>query len=93
MLPTLYESAKWIRFFPRILVAKKDEEQLLVEIINAASQSLVAECKNEYLRNYFDQLPKALIVALEEVEGHLEAKEREWARLETIPHSVEEISK
>jgi hypothetical protein len=93
LLPALYESVKWVRFFPRILVAKKDEEQLLVEIINAASQSWVAECKNEYLRNYFDQLPKALMVALEEVEGHLEAKEREWARLETIPHGVEEISK
>ena len=91
LLPAVYESGKWVRFFPRILVAKKEEEELLVEIVNTASPTWMAECKNEYLRNYLEQLPKARIVVLEEVGEHLEAREPEWARLETLPLGVEEI--
>jgi len=84
-LPRVYEGDKWVRHFPRILVAKKEEKELLAEIVNTASPTWVAQSENEYLQNYFAQLPKARIVALEEVEEHLEAGEADWTRLETIP--------
>jgi len=53
----------------------------------------MGDCTNEYLGNYFQQLPKIRIIALDEVEEHLEAGELERARLETIPESLEEMSK
>ena len=90
LLPAVYESGKWVRFFPRILVPKKDEKELLVEIVKTASATWMAECKNEYLRKYFEQLPKAPIIVLDEVKEHLEAGDHEWARLETIPLGVED---
>lgn len=91
LLPAVYGSGQWIRFFPRILVSKKEEKELLVEIIKASSPTWMTECKNEYLRNYLEQLPRTPIVALEEVEEHLEAGEHQWARLETVPLDVEGI--
>lgn len=41
----------------------------------------------------FNNCLRLRIVALDEVEEHLEAGELEWARLETIPQSLEEMSK
>lgn len=92
LLPAVYESNKWIRFLPRILVSKKEERELLVEIINTASPTWLAECKDEYLRNCLEQLPKVTVVALGEVQERLEAGEYQWARFETLPLGIEETS-
>lgn len=73
-------------------MSKKEERELLVEIINTASPTWLAECKDEHLRNCLEQLPKVTVVALGEVQERLEAGEYQWARFETLPLGIEETS-
>ena len=85
LLPAVRVSRKLVHFFPRILVYKKKDKELLIEIIKSTSPIWISECNNDYLRDYLKQLPKVEIVSFEEVEEHLKAGEFQWARLETIP--------
>lgn len=88
LLPQMYDRDKWVRFFPIVLVAKKEEKSSLADTVTDALPRWKTECKNEYLLNYFAELPKVKIVALDEVREHLEAGELDWARLETLPLSA-----
>lgn len=70
---------------PYILVQKKEEKETLIKVVEICWPDWKEKCQNEYLKKQFDRYPEMKIIALEEVKRHLEAGEREWARLETLP--------
>lgn len=85
LLPGVYEVSKWVSYLPIVLVAERSEKEILVDLINMAAAEWKSQCKNRYLQDYYEKLPKVRIVVIKEVEQHLASGEIEWGRLETIP--------
>lgn len=83
LLPAVYnhEMKKDIYYLPKILVWRKQEKELAEETIKESSHQWAAECEDKYLRCYFELLPKAKIIALEEMTNNPEATKLDWALL------------
>jgi hypothetical protein len=73
-----------IREFPefRLLVRFKTEADDLKKWIGELPPY---KGEDKWLNFYFNKLPKARIISFEEVENHLNLKEEDWGRIETIP--------
>lgn len=84
LLPVTLSGDKVVSYLPRLLVNKTTEKEKLTCIIKEKSLSWKEMCDTRYLKEYYDVLPSVKIVALEEVEEHLQAGDKRWARLENI---------
>jgi len=81
LLPMDYRENKITPDF-YILVDKKEE---ITDLKQWILHQLPYEGKNKYLCVYFERLPNAQIISLQEVKEHLQTGEQEWARVDTLP--------
>lgn len=85
LLPPVISGNKVVHYYPRLLVRTIGEKNELARIIREELPSWKEMSDNRYLKDYYEKLPRVKIVALEEVEEHLQAGDKTWARLEDIP--------
>ncbi len=83
LLPIDFEPNPPMVYLPWIIVRTAEEA---AEIKDWISELPVYKGANKVLGLYFAKLPNVLIVALDDVEEHLEAGDHRWARLDTLPY-------
>jgi len=80
LLPAIYsyELGKHVYYLPKILVHKKDEKETVEQVIKELLPEWMKACQNSYLKGYFELLPKANVIALNELQGNTEAIKLDW---------------
>ena len=93
LLPAIYDynTKKFIHYLPKILVSNNSEKQILEEIIRISVPEWIAKCQDKYLQGYFKALPKAKVIALDELSQHPEAGELEWVVSKTTSADASEV--
>ena len=84
LLPMDYRKNKITPDF-YILVDKKEE---VIDLEQWILHLLPYQGKDKYLRVYFERLPNAQVISLQEVKEHLRADKQKWARIDTLPSST-----
>lgn len=62
-----YEKENWIYYLPKILVHKSEEKETVETIIRELLPQWSKTCENKYLQKYFTVLPKARVIALDDL--------------------------
>jgi hypothetical protein len=80
LLPAVYdyERTKWIYYLPKILVHTGDEKETVVQLIKELLPGWMKACQSSYLKGYFELLPEAKVIALNELQGNTEAIKLDW---------------
>jgi len=84
LLPAVYnyEQGRSVYYLPKVLVRRKNEKETVEEIIKELSPEWMKACQNSYLKGHFELLPRANIIALNELENDTEAVKLDWIILE-----------
>lgn len=84
LLPAVYDfdRRKPVYYLPKILVRKKDERETIETLIKELLPTWIKDCQSDYLKHYFELLPKAKVIALNELENDPEAGNLDWIILE-----------
>ena len=80
LLPAVYdfERGKPVYYLPKILVRRRDEKDSVEQVVKELLPRWIEACTNSYLKGYFELLPRANVIALNELEDNPEASELDW---------------
>lgn len=80
LLPAVYDSQskRWVRFLPKILVRTEEERDTIRNLIDTLLPTWIQECQNDYLKGYFELLPKVNVIGLSQLEDNPKASDLDW---------------
>lgn len=91
LLPSVYnhKHGKPEYFLPKILVGTREEKTTVNEVIKELLQGWTKACQTNYLKKYFELLPKVNVVALSELAENPDATKLDWIILEKTDNKAD----
>lgn len=80
LLPAVwdYGRSRWIRYLPKILVRTSEESNAIKGFIDTLLPKWTEECESNYLKGYFEVVPRVKVIALSELEDNPQASDVDW---------------